>query len=297
MDKLLRTVGQSLRAEAFKINLINAPAGARIKYEGHVQDLAWLPVAYDGQIAGTEGLGLRLEAIKISLENMPGYSVQYQAHVQNIGWQPWVSDGQVAGTEGLRLPVEALRIRIVSVPLLTVHPISVSSNKSTVNLTTGDSETLVAAIVPANATNQTVVWTSSNNLIATVDNAGKVTAIASGSATIAATTIDGSKVANCIVTVVNRVAVTGVILEKTTDNLLVGGTDNLIAGVAPVNAMDKTVTWSSSNGAIATVDSTGKVTAVSAGSATVTVTTNDGYFTANCTVSVASNDCYSISRC
>lgn len=108
------TEGKSLRAEALKINLINAPTGASIKYQAHVQGAGWQKlVASNGQEAGTDGKSLRMEAVKISLENMPGYSVQYQAYLQHSGWQNWVSDGVVAGTVGKSLRMEAIRIRIV----------------------------------------------------------------------------------------------------------------------------------------------------------------------------------------
>jgi len=100
---LAGTTGRSLRLEAFRVSLVNAPEGGSIRYEVHVQNVGWMNPVLDGQTAGTEGRALRMEAIKISLVNMTGYSVQYRAHVQNIGWQGWVSDGAIAGTTGLSL--------------------------------------------------------------------------------------------------------------------------------------------------------------------------------------------------
>jgi len=82
-------------------------------------------------------------------------------------------------------------------------------------------------------------------------------------------------------------AVTSVSLNKATDSLTVGGTDTLIATVAPSNATNQEVTWTSSANDIATVDNTGKVTAVSAGTATITVTTLDGSKTATCAITAA----------
>lgn len=82
------------------------------------------------------------------------------------------------------------------------------------------------------------------------------------------------------------VSVTGVTLDKTTAELTVGETVTLTATVAPDNATNKNVTWSSDNTAVATVDENGKVTAVGEGTATITVTTEDGNFTASCTVTV-----------
>lgn len=83
------------------------------------------------------------------------------------------------------------------------------------------------------------------------------------------------------------VAVSSVTVVPTTLALTEGESDTLTATVAPDNATDKTVTWTSSNPAVATVDANGKVTAVDAGTATITVTTADGAKTATCSVTVS----------
>ena len=80
--------------------------------------------------------------------------------------------------------------------------------------------------------------------------------------------------------------VTGVKLNKNTTTIKVGGTETLTATVEPANATNKAVTWSSDNISVATVDANGLVTAVAEGSATITVTTEDGSKTASCTVTV-----------
>lgn len=90
---------------------------------------------------------------------------------------------------------------------LTVNPVPVASvtlDKNTLALFTGDSATLVANVQPADATNKTVNWASSNPAIVTVDANGKVTAVAAGTANITATTVDGNKTAVCAVTVTGR---------------------------------------------------------------------------------------------
>ena len=86
------------------------------------------------------------------------------------------------------------------------------------------------------------------------------------------------------------VAVSGVSLSKTTLSLLEGGSETLTATVAPSNATNKAVSWKSSDAGTATVDSNGKVTAVKAGSATITVTTSDGGKTATCSVIVTAKE-------
>lgn len=173
----------------------------------------------------------------------------------------------------------------------TVPVKGVTLNKIVLKLYTGGSETLKATITPANATNKYVTWTSSKPTVATVDANGKVTAKSIGMADITVTTKDGGYTATCRVGVVRRpggnVSVTGVTLNKTTLKLTKGTSETLTATIAPTNATNKKVTWASSNAAVATVDASGKVTGVAKGTATITVTTEDGGHTATCAVEVA----------
>ena len=166
---------------------------------------------------------------------------------------------------------------------------SVTLNKTTAELEVGKTLTLTATVAPSNATNKALEWSSSNKSIATVDGNGKVTAVAAGNATITAKAKDGSnKSATCTVTVkAATVSVTSVTLNKTTAELEVGKTLTLTATVAPSNATNKALTWSSSNTSVATVDANGKVTAVAAGNATITAKAKDGSNkSATCAVTV-----------
>lgn len=99
------------------------------------------------------------------------------------------------------------------------------------------------------------------------------------------TTADGGKTAKCVVTV-TPIAVTGVKLNKTETTIVKGQSETLTATVAPPNASNKSVTWESDHTEFATVDDTGKVTAVAAGAAVITVTTADGSKKATCNVTV-----------
>jgi len=168
----------------------------------------------------------------------------------------------------------------------------VTLDRNTLSLTAGDVWNLTATIVPSNATNKAVTWTSSNIAVATV-NDGTVTAIAAGTTTITVTTVNGGKTATCAITVQaanpNTIAVTGVTLNKSTITLTVGNVENLTATVAPPNATIKTVNWSSNNTAVATVNN-GTVTAVAAGTATITVITVNSNKTATCVVTVQAID-------
>jgi len=172
---------------------------------------------------------------------------------------------------------------------VTVTPISVSSVslKSSTNLVVGGTETLDAIIDPPNAANKSVTWSSSNTAVATVSSNGTVTGISVGTATITVKTQDGNKTATCAVTVsTNTITVTGVSLNKASIDLIKGATEKLIATITPSNATDQNVTWSSSDTSVATVSASGMVTAVAAGTATVTAKTVDGGKTANCSVTV-----------
>lgn len=201
------TEGQGLRMEALKIQLVSAPADARIEYNVHVQNQGDQAVRKDGELAGTEGQSLRLEAVTINLINMPGYAVEYRVHIENQGWaQGWVSDGALAGTKGLGLRLEAMEIRIIKTDNV-VHPASISLDKETASLTVGETQALTATVLPVDATDKTVVWSSDNTNIATVDENGIVTGVSAGTATIEVTTVDGNKTANCVVTVSEPIAI------------------------------------------------------------------------------------------
>ena len=117
---------------------------------------------------------------------------------------------------------------------------------------------------------------------------GTPTAIGTSTFTVVATNDYGSDSKELSITIDARtdVPVTGVTLSQTELSLTEGGTAQLTATVLPETATNRNVTWSSNAPGVATVNSSGKVTAVSAGTATITVTTADGGFTATCTVTV-----------
>ena len=175
----------------------------------------------------------------------------------------------------------------------TVDVEKVSLNKSATTLTEGESETLTATITPSNATgDKTVKWSSSNAEVAAVDSNGKVTAKKAGTAVITATS-SNRKTASCTVTVKQKeIAITGISLNKSTTSITEGESETLTATITPSNATgDKTVKWSSSNTAVASIDSAGKVTAKKAGTAVITATSSNGK-TASCTVTVKQKDTY-----
>ena len=162
---------------------------------------------------------------------------------------------------------------------------SISLDKGHVDMHPGGQVTLLATVLPENATDKSVTWATSNPNVATVEG-GILTAVAEGEATVTATA--GNKSATCTVTVQrSEVHVESVSLNSVNENMQIGSTLILVATVLPDNADVKSVTWASTNPAIADVDQTGRVTANSVGTTTVTVTTTDGGKVAGCEVTVS----------
>ena len=179
-----------------------------------------------------------------------------------------------------------------SSPSNPVLATSISLNNTSAEINTGETLQLTATVLPSNATNKTVTWTTSNSSVATVSSTGLVTAKAVGNATITARTTDGSNLsASCSVTVKqSSVLATSISLSKTSAEINTGGTLQLTATVLPSNATNKVVTWSSSNPTIASVDDNGLVTALAAGFVTITAMTTDGSnLSASCNVTVTEN--------
>jgi len=160
---------------------------------------------------------------------------------------------------------------------------SVSLSASTHTMDVDDSFTLTETVLPADATNKTVSWSSSNTAVATVSN-GVVQGVGGGSATITATTDDGGFTATCNVTVMK--AVEGVGVSPGWAEICVGDTYSFSPLISPSDATNKNVSWTSSNTAVATVSSSGKVTAKAKGTAQITVETDDGGFIDSSTVDV-----------
>lgn len=91
---------------------IDTSSAVSVCYCTHVQNVGWQDWVFDGEMAGTEGLALRLEGMKISLLTDLDLGVRYKTHVQNVGWQDWVCDGQMAGTSGQSLRLEGMKIEL-----------------------------------------------------------------------------------------------------------------------------------------------------------------------------------------
>ena len=196
-----------------------------------------------------------------------------------------VSDNSVVGICNV-----AVKAKVQTPSEIKVNKITL--NKTTASVTKGKTLQLTATVAPANATKKEVKWSTSNKNVAMVSTSGLVTAKSAGTAAITCTAQDGSGVkATCKITVKNPVVkVTRVTLNKTTATLAPKETLTLKATVTPTNATNKAVTWKSSNTKIATVSSSGKVTAKAAGTVTITCRAKDGSGKkATCKITVYTN--------
>ena len=158
--------------------------------------------------------------------------------------------------------------------------------KKTDTLVIGESADMAMLFEPYFATNQNCSWQSLNQEIATVNTNGKVTALALGQTKITVCTEEGDFRDTCLLTVIPR-AVTGISLSAETDTLQIGDSLVLTATIMPENATNKNCTWTSSAPNVASINEMGVVKALSEGQTTITVSTEEGNFTATCKITVS----------
>jgi len=173
---------------------------------------------------------------------------------------------------------------------------SINLNKTSLSLFiygiyTKQSETLTASVIPSDASNTAVTWSSSNASVVSVSNTGEVTSISKGTATITVTANDGNGAsATCEVEV--KQFVTSIILDKNKLDMIIGEESTLsVASILPENANDKTYSWTTSDNSVASVDANGKVIAKSVGKATIKAVANDGSGSGGTCSVVVSNPC------
>lgn len=174
---------------------------------------------------------------------------------------------------------------VTVIPAVAVTGVALLQN--TLQLAVGTSATLAYDVLPREATNKAVSWSSSNPSVASVTNGTVTAGAAPGQTTITVTTVPSGFTATCAVNVIIPVGVTGVALNKNATALTVGATETLVATITPSNATLKDVIWTSSAPTIASVDSNGVVTPLREGTAIITATAVAGHnFTDSCTVTV-----------
>ena len=172
----------------------------------------------------------------------------------------------------------------VNLSAASVNTVTTSQGNSNL-IVGGPTLSLKATVLPTNAANKTVTWSSSNDAVATVSTTGIVTPIAEGVALIVVRTVDGGHVDGCLVTVTENV-LNGITLTPNIVTLKIKGTYTLKPNVTPQDASNKTVIWSSGNENIASVSDAGTVTALAAGTAGIIGRTVDGNHFIYCLVYV-----------
>ena len=165
------------------------------------------------------------------------------------------------------------KVKSFTTNVIPVQSVSIDKTEYTFH-TIGTTLNLKATVLPADATDKSVEWSSDEESVATVDQNGTVKAIGNGTATITVTTKDLGKTANCTITVAQWA--TSISFDTSSITLNEGQEQNLTATFNPDNAADKTLKWTSSDENVAKVDETGKVTAISKGTATIKATATDG---------------------
>ena len=212
------------------------------------------------------------------------------ATVSDKGVVSAVSAGTATITATSTLTPDKKAACTVTVHPKFIHVTDVSLDKSSLTLELGESATLSCTVSPADASDKSVTWSSSDEKVAKVDASGRVTTVAAGTATIIVTANDNGKRASCTVTVVPPpVLVSSITLSQTSATLAFGQTLALTATVLPEDATDPSVVWTSSNEKVATV-SNGTVTAGStAGTVKITAKSQSTpQVSATCTITVKS---------
>lgn len=176
-------------------------------------------------------------------------------------------------------------------PTVPAAVTAVRLSQSEKEMKVGESTRMGGAALPRNAANRALTWASSAPDVATVDANGVITALAPGQASITATAVNGSS-AVCALSVLQPV--TGVALEAGSLILKVGQAQHLGATISPENASNTALRWSSSAPEVADVNGAGYIEAKQVGSAAITVRTEDGDFSATCTVTVLAAETGSI---
>ena len=208
-------------------------------------------------------------------------SKQSVATVSSSGEVKAVSEGEATITASAGGKTATCKVTVFR---KTVDVTSVTLDRTSVNMEIGQTTMLVATVYPADATDKTVKWTTSDKSVATVNEYGMVTAVSEGSAVISASA--GKESANCLVSVSKKIIpVTSVTLDRTSVTLEIGQSTTLVAYVQPDDATDKTVSWTNSDDTVISLDANGRITALKEGTATVAAIAGDK--SASCAVTVS----------
>ena len=179
--------------------------------------------------------------------------------------------------------------RVIKV-LDPIHVTAMTIDKETVSLPVGKKDTLTARILPAEALNKKVTWTSTNPSFAAVERLTDTTAVVTGKtvgvAMIVGETEDGNFKDTCYIYVRNAVELKAIKLDKQKIRLKLNTTDTLAVAFSPANASDQRVKFLSADTSIATVDANGVIKGLKTGTVYVSVTSLEGGFKDSCEVTV-----------
>jgi uncharacterized protein (TIGR02145 family) len=247
------------------------------------------------------GLDLDFDAVSVVVGGeavITAYVSPGNATNQNVQWES--SDETIATVDGgvvvgvapgnaiVTATAEAsgqTRTCVVSVTPAPVLVTGIVLSQTTLELVEGTDELITFTLTPEEATDKKVVWESDDTTVALVWE-GRVYAKKAGPATITATSRDGGATATCAVTVTPaNIPVVGASISKTSMSLIVGETEELSGSTYPSNAGNTNVSWNNDNESVVSFEE-GLVTAKSAGKATITITTEEGGFTAKCEITV-----------
>ena len=234
------------------------------------------------------------------------YSVEYSLLTFNITFSPTITDSTsdqvrarysfefngIAGLNTYKNP-NNLILNVITPATTTTLAEKIEITAPSLSVQAGNTVNLTANVLPSNATDKSVTWSSSNTDYATVDANGVVTAKTAGigkTVTITATANDESKISGSCTLSIMAIPVSNIKINSSSAKVSAGNKIALSANVAPANATNKSVTWSSSNTNYATVDANGIVTTKAAGAGktvVITATANDGSsVSSSCTLSI-----------
>lgn len=180
---------------------------------------------------------------------------------------------------------DSITVNVTETGTTVINPVSLQLVGLSNGISVGKTAEVLKILLPSNATNQELVWSSSNPSIATVNN-GIVTGVSAGTCKIIASTTNNISSSIEITVQPNVVAVEEILVKENSINMQTGETRLINYTIKPDNATNKKVLYTTSNSNIVYVNSNGIMAAVSAGEATITITTEDGKKTATINVTV-----------
>ena len=249
-----------------------------------------------------EGVELNMTELKIQRGTSETLEATVQPATTNVKDLQWTSSNPEVASVDANGKVSALALGTADITVTTVDGghtavcnviviesvTGVTLDAETATLRVGEQTLQLTAVVqPSDASDKSLVWTSSNAEVASVNETGLVTPLASGEALITVTTVDGGFSATCAVTVIQPVL--SITLNETSININPDMTFELVAQINPDNADNKELEWKSSDETVVTVDQNGVVTGVETGvgrEAAITVTSKDSGVSATCVVRV-----------